>query len=104
VWKRDLGVAGAKKEIACLITIDDLRALDFDRLEETVIILGRSFVHEAEAQEVLSADGVQRTIIRGPDTLTADAETSMGMSRNDVLMMEIVGFSRLINLINMQGT
>ncbi len=96
-------VTGAKKEIACLITIDDLRALDLGRLEETVIVPGRSFVHEAEAQEVLSSDGVNRTVVRGPETLTADAETSMGMSRNDVLMMEIEGFTRLINLINMHG-
>jgi methanogenesis marker radical SAM protein len=99
----DTWVTGARKEIACLITIDDLRALDLGRLEETVIIPGRSFVHEAEAQEALSADGVRRTVVRGPETLTADAETSMGMNRNDVLLMEIEGFSRLINLINMHG-
>ena len=67
------------------------------------LLHGRSFVHEMEATEILSADGVKRTIVRGPDTLTADAETSMGMTRNEVLQMEIDGFSALIHLINQYG-
>ncbi|MDD4299353.1 MAG: methanogenesis-associated radical SAM protein, partial [Methanomicrobium sp.] len=92
-----------QKEIACLITIDDLKAVDLSRINETVIIPCRCFVHDKEASEVLSADGVERTVIRGPDMLTADAETSMGMDRNGVLQMEMDGFSDLIRLINMYG-
>jgi len=91
------------KEIACLITIDDLKELDLDDLESTAIIPGRAFVHEAEAQEVLSRDGVEREIIRGPEMLTADAETSMGMTRNQVLAMEMDGFADLIRTINRYG-
>ena len=53
-----------KKEIACLITIDDLKALDLSILEPTVIIPGRAFVHDAEAREVLSRDGTPRDVIR----------------------------------------
>lgn len=96
-------VHSPKKEIACLITRDDLKEIDLSSLEKVVILPGRSFVHEMEAAEILSADGVKRTIIRGPDTLTADAETSMGMTRNEVLQMEIDGFSALIHLINQNG-
>ncbi len=91
------------KEIACLITIDDLKELDLSSLEPTVIIPGRAFVHDAEAQEVLSSDGVEREIIRGPEMLTADAETSMGMTRNQVLAMEMDGFADLIRTINRYG-
>jgi len=36
--------------------------------------------------------------------LTADAETSMGMTRDQVLEMEMSGFSDLIQLINQNGT
>ena len=36
-------------------------------------------------QDVLSSDGIDRQVIRGPEMLTADAETSMGMTRNQVL-------------------
>ena len=96
-------VIPVKKEIACLITIDDLKALDLSILEPTVIIPGRAFVHDAEAREVLSRDGTPRDVIRGPDQLTADAETSMGMTHNDVLAMELEGFFGLIQQINLNG-
>jgi methanogenesis marker radical SAM protein len=91
------------KEIACLITIDDLRELELSALEPVVIIPGRAFVHDGEAQDVLSSDGVDRQVIRGPDMLTADAETSMGMTRQQVLQMEMDGFADLIRTINRYG-
>lgn len=99
----DTWVVPAEKEIACLLTADDLRKIDKSRLEKTVIIPGRSFIFEGEAVEILSEDGIQRTVVRGPDTLTADAETSMGMTKNEVLEMEMEGFADLIRLINMYG-
>lgn len=97
-------VIQVKKEIADLITIDDIKALDITSLPETIIIPGRSFIHMQEAEVVLSSDGNHRTIIRGPDMLTADGETSMGMSKNEVLALELEGFRTLINLINQWGT
>lgn len=96
-------VIGTRKEIACLITAGDLEAIDAGELEETVIIPGRAFVHDEEAAKILSADGVERTVVRGPDMLTADAETSMGMSRNGVLELELEGFASLIRTINKFG-
>jgi methanogenesis marker radical SAM protein len=93
-----------RKEIACLITADDLRDLDLNALEPVVIIPGRAFVHDSEAEQILSRDGVRRTVIRGPELLTADAETSMGMTRNEVLAMELDGFRELIQTINRYGT
>jgi len=85
------------------MTADDLRELDPDTLEDTVIIPGRSFIHEREAQEILTGNGNPKTIIRGPELLTADAEMSMGMSRNEVLQIELDGFAELIRLINRHG-
>lgn len=96
-------VLPVNKEIADLITIDDLKALDLSTLPETVIIPGRAFVHLTEAETVLSADGTARTVVRGPEMLTADGETSMGMTRDDVLAMEMTGFSLLIQTINQFG-
>ena len=96
-------VVPVKKEIACLITADDLRQIDLRSLEPVVIIPGRAFVHDAEAEEILSRDGVERMVIRGPETLTADAETSMGMTRDQVLEMEMNGFADLIRLIEQYG-
>jgi methanogenesis marker radical SAM protein len=97
-------IVAMAKEIADLITIEDLKSLDLSHLPETIIIPGRAFVHLMEAEEVLSADGVTRTVIRGPEMLTADGETSMGMSRDEVLAMELAGFTALITLINQYGT
>jgi methanogenesis marker radical SAM protein len=97
-------VLPVEKEIACLITIDDLRQLDLHDLEPVIIIPGRAFVQDAEAQEVLSRDGIGREVIRGPEMLTADAETSMGMTRDQVLALEMDGFADLIRTINRYGT
>jgi len=99
----NVAVLPVRKEIACLITSDDLRELDLSALEPVVIIPGRAFVHDCEAQDIFSSDGIDREVIRGPDTLTADAETSMGMIRNQVLDMEMEGFADLIRTINRYG-
>jgi len=97
-------VVPVSKEIACLITAADLQNLNISALERAVIIPGRAFVFDPEAQEILSADGVEREVIRGPDQLTADAETSMGMTRDQVLSMEMEGFAELIQTINRYGS
>jgi methanogenesis marker radical SAM protein len=96
-------VVPAEKEIACLITRDDLLELDLSAIDDPVIIPGRAFVHDREAAKALSRDGIDRTVLRGPEMLTADAETSMGMTRDGVLLMELEGFSDLIRLINRYG-
>jgi methanogenesis marker radical SAM protein len=97
-------VLAVRKEIACLITSDDLKSLDLSKIGDTVIIPGRAFVFEPEATDLLSKDGKERLVMRGPDVLTADAETSMGMTREGVLEMEMDGFSQLIWTINKFGT
>jgi len=96
-------VIPAEKDIACLITIDDLEEIDPADLEEVVIFPGRAFVHDEEARKVLCADGRAREVLRGPETLTADGETSMGMTRAQVLEMELEGIGNLIRLINQYG-
>ncbi len=96
-------VVPVEKEIACLITREDLEALDLSSLESTVILPGRAFVHDREAESILSADGCSREVVRGPETLTADAETSMGMTRNQVLELELQQIADLIRIINRYG-
>jgi methanogenesis marker radical SAM protein len=97
-------VIPVEKEIACLITEDDLREIDCSILEPVIIIPGRAFVHDTEAQKIASRDGTTRTVVRGPDQLTADAETSMGMTKKEVLALEMDGISNLIWCINHYGT
>ena len=97
-------VVPVSKEIACLITADDLQHLNISAFERAVIIPGRAFVFDPEMQEILSADGVEREVIRGPDQLTADAETSMGMTRDQVLSMEMEGLAELIQTLKRYGS
>jgi len=68
-----------------------------------VVIPGRALVHDAEAEAILSSDGRRRTVVRGPDMLTADGETSMGMTREGVLDLEMRGLFELVNTINLHG-
>lgn len=96
-------VVPVHKEIACLITADDIRELDLAVLNDTIIIPGRSFVHDAELQDLVARDGRSRVAVRGPEMLTADAETSMGMTREQVLELEMSGFAELIQTINRFG-
>lgn len=96
-------VISLPKEIACLITKEDLETIDLSTLEKTVILPGRAFVHDREAEKILSTNGCDRQIVRGPDTLTADAETSMGMNRNQVLDLELQQIADLIRTINRYG-
>ncbi len=96
-------VVPVAKEIACLITADDLRELDPAELDDVLILPGRALVHDAEAERILSADGHARTVVRGPEMLTADGETSMGMTRDGVLELELAGLFELVNTINLYG-
>ena len=99
-----VNVIALEKDIGCLVTIEDLQALDLKEVKETVIIPGRAFVHDPEVKTVLSKDGIERFVRRGPDMLTYDGEMSIGMTKEKVLDFEIEQLTELINEINAIGT
>jgi NifB/MoaA-like Fe-S oxidoreductase len=98
-----VSIVPVEKDIGCLITIDDFRALALSRLEETIIIPGRTLAHDPEIKEVLSADGVDRFVRRGPDQLTYDGEMSIGLTKEAVLNFEVAQLTELIQQINTVG-
>jgi len=98
-----VNVVPLKKDIGCLITIDDFKTLDLSEVAETVFIPGRAFVHDMEIKEALKRDGVDRIVRRGPERLSVDGEMSIGMTREEVLELEIENFTELINQINSLG-
>lgn len=98
-----VNVVPLKKDIGCLITIDDFKNLDLSEVTETVFIPGRAFVHDMEIKEALKRDGVDRIVRRGPEHLSVDGEMSIGMTREEVLELEIENFTELINQINSLG-
>lgn len=98
-----VNVVAANQDIACLITQRDLEDLDMSDLKETVMIPGRAFVHDKKAAEILSRDGTERLVARGPDKLSVDGEMSGTLSPNDVLKTELIAFEDLIEAINFFG-
>lgn len=98
-----VNVVSLKKDIGCLITIEDFKKLDLSEVSETVFIPGRAFVHDMEVKEALKKDGVDRLIRRGPETLSVDGEMSIGMKKEEVLELEIENFTELIEQINSLG-
>lgn len=98
-----VNIVSVDKDIACLITIDDVKEIDIKDIKETVIFPGRAFVHDKEIEEVLCKDGIGRLVIRGPDMLTVDGEASISMTKEEVIEKEIEGFSELIKMINFYG-
>jgi len=93
-----------KKDIGCLITIDDIKALDLSQIKETVFFPGRAFVHDPEIKKILTGDGKDRLVRRGPDMLTVDGEMSISMTKDEVILKEIEAFTELIQMINVLGT
>jgi methanogenesis marker radical SAM protein len=99
-----VNVVPVKKDIGCLITIEDIKALDLSHLKETVLFPGRAFVFDPEIKKILTADGVGRLVRRGPDLLTVDGEMSISMTKEEVLAREIQAFTEFIETINVLGT
>ena len=98
-----VNIVGVEKEIACLITKEDLEQLDLSEIKQAVIIPGRAFVHQLDAERILSSDGLERIVGRGPDTLSVDGELSIDMTDENVIERELEQFNDLIDAINFFG-
>lgn len=99
-----INVVSVKKDIGCLITIEDIKGIDLSQIKETVLFPGRAFVFDPELKKILTADGIDRLVRRGPDLLTVDGEMSISMSKDEVHAKEIEAFTELIRMINLLGT
>ncbi len=98
-----VNVVPVDQDIGCLITQKDLEDVNLNDLKDTVLIPGRALVHDKMAQEILSRDGVDRIVTRGPDKLTVDGEMSGTLSNEDVLKKELIAFEDLLEAINFFG-
>lgn len=99
-----VNIVPVKKDIGCLITIEDIKAIDLSHVKETVLFPGRAFVFDPEVKKILTSDGIDRLVRRGPDMLTVDGEMSISMTKEEVLAKEIEAFTELIQMINLLGT
>ncbi|WP_297898610.1 methyl coenzyme M reductase-arginine methyltransferase Mmp10 [Methanobrevibacter sp.] len=99
----DVNVIATKKDIACLITKEDLEDLDLSNVKDTAIIPGRCFVHQIDAERILSSDGIERVVGRGPDKLSVDGEMSGTLTEENVIEKELELFRDLVGAINFFG-
>jgi len=99
----DVNVVATKKDIACLITKEDFEDLDLGDIKETAIIPGRCFIHQDDAERILSADGVDRIVGRGPEKLSVDGEMSGTLTKENVIEKELELFRDLVEAINFFG-
>ncbi|RBQ22388.1 hypothetical protein ALNOE001_21330 [Candidatus Methanobinarius endosymbioticus] len=99
----DVNVVATKKDIACLITKKDLENLDLSDVKQTAIIPGRCFVHQTDAKNILSSDGIDRIVGRGPDKLSVDGEMSGTLTEENVIERELELFRDLVEAINFFG-
>ena len=98
-----VNVVPLKKDIGCLVTVEDFKNLDLSEVTDTVFIPGRAFVHDTEVKEALRRDGIERLVRRGPERLSVDGEMSIGMTKDEVVALEIESFTELIKQINSLG-
>ncbi|MDR3063767.1 MAG: methyl coenzyme M reductase-arginine methyltransferase Mmp10 [Methanobrevibacter sp.] len=98
-----VNVVETEKDIACLITKEDLETIDLEKLKTTVLIPGRSFVHQIDAEKILTRDGVDRLIARGPEKLSVDGEMSGTLTEENVIERELELFRDLVDAINFYG-
>ncbi|MCI6775302.1 MAG: methanogenesis-associated radical SAM protein, partial [Methanobrevibacter boviskoreani] len=98
-----VNVISTKKDIACLITKYDLEDIDLTNVQDTVFIPGRAYIHELDANRIFSADGIERLVTRGPDTLSVDGELSGTLTEEDVIEQELIQFRELVGEINFYG-
>ena len=89
-----------EKEIADLITYEDLTNINLDMVKKRVIIPYGALVQDEQAEKILSKDGVLRKIIRGPKVLTHPYYEGVNFNQDELIEYELKSFHDLINKIN----
>lgn len=97
-----VNVVVVNKEIADLITIEDLEFIDLTEVKSKVIIPRGALVHDREAEKILCKDGKQRKIKRGPLVLTYPGIGGDKHLTNKIKLIEyeLKSLKELIEIIN----
>jgi len=94
-----VNVIAVDKEIADLITHDDLASVNLDEVKKRVIIPGGALVHDKQAQKFLNKDGMRRLVIRGPLFLSP-LDLYGHLNKEEIIKHELKAFKVLIDKIN----
>ncbi len=96
-----VNVVDVDKEIADLITHEDLESIDLTEVKKNVILPSGALVHDEQAWKILNKDGAQRKIKRGPYVLTHPYYESVDFDLEDLIEHELKSFKVLIDRINL---
>ncbi len=94
-----VNIVSVDKDIADLITHEDLESIDLDDVKRNVIIPSGALVHDKKAEEILCRDGKFRIIARGPYVLT-NPYFDGDLYKEELLNFELKSFNALIDVIN----
>lgn len=95
-----VNVVTLKKEIADLITHEDLESTDLDEIKKRVVLPYGALVKDDQAEGILSSDGISRKVVRGPKVLTHPYYEDVSFNQEELIRYELKSFSDLINKIN----
>lgn len=95
-----VNVVVLEKEIADLITYEDLELVGLDEVKRRVVLPYGALVKDNHAEKILSRDGISRKIVRGPKVLTHPYYEGVSFNRDELIEFEINSFSNLIDKIN----
>ncbi|MGZ7109701.1 MAG: methyl coenzyme M reductase-arginine methyltransferase Mmp10 [Methanobacterium sp.] len=94
-------IVAVEKEIADLITHEDLESIDMDELQGKVIIPSGALVQDRKCESILSKDGNRRRIIRGPYVLSSNYDGEVvNVDQEEMINFELNSFNALIEKIN----
>ena len=93
-----VNIIGVDKEIADLITADDLSSIDLVDAKDKVIIPGMTLIRDEQAEKIFNYDGKKKRVVRGPVMLTPLDATIL--NEETPIEFELKAFTNLINLIN----
>ena len=88
------------KEIADLITHEDLESVPLDDVKRRVLIPFGALVQDGQASKILSKDGFKRKVVRGPKLLTHPYYENVSFNKDQLIKYEYKSFKELIDIIN----
>ncbi len=96
-----IDIISVDKEIADLITHEDLESVKLSKLKRKVIIPGGALIHDKYSEKLLSKDGKHRRIVRGPYVLSNPYNgEEFDNNKEELIKYELDAFNALIDKIN----
>jgi len=96
-----VNIVSVDKEIADLITNEDLESINLTEVKRNVILPSGALVHIKQAEKLLSKDYKHRKILRGPYILTYPySDKGHLTNKEELIQYELKSFKDLIDKIN----